>query len=239
MNKIITQIPINNQDKIQVKICGLIKIDEAQKIAALGVDAIGLVFYPESKRNIDIATAKKIQKILPSNVSCVGVFVNESFSSIMKIVNYCNLDAVQLHGNETRGMVLKLRNENLNVIKALYMEDEPNIKNAEHYGASACLVECRPGRLPGGNAHSWDWGEVKSYKKDTPLILAGGLTPDNINEAILSCIPDAVDISSGVETTPGHKDILKVKNLLTNLACAWKKTSAHSKRNIRKVFYDK
>lgn len=236
MNKIITQIPIKNQAKIQVKICGLTKIDEVQKIAALGVNAIGLVFYPKSKRNIDLDTAKKIQKILPSNISCVGVFVNESFSSIMKIVNYCNLDAVQLHGNETSQMVLKLRKKNLTVIKALYMEDEPNIKNAKIYEASACLVECRPGKLPGGNAHSWDWGKTRSYKNDTPLILAGGLTPDNIKEAILSCMPDAVDISSGVETTPGHKDILKVKTLLTNLACAWKKTSANSKRKIRKIF---
>ncbi|MCD4718295.1 MAG: phosphoribosylanthranilate isomerase [Desulfobacula sp.] len=232
MNKIIKQIPV----KIQVKICGLTKIDEAQKIAALGVNAIGLVFYPKSKRNIDLDTAKKIQKILPSNVSCVGVFVNESFSSIMKIVNYCNLDAVQLHGNETKEMILKLKEENFNVIKALYMEDEPNIKNAKYYGASSYLVECRPGKLPGGNAHSWDWGKTKSYKNDTPLILAGGLTPDNIKEAILSCMPDAVDISSGVEISPGHKDILKVKNLLTNMACAWEKITAHSKEKIRKVF---
>jgi phosphoribosylanthranilate isomerase len=235
MNKTITQIPI----KIQVKICGLTKIDDAREIADLGVDAIGLVFYPESKRNISLYTAKKIQKILPPDVSCVGVFVNESFSSIMKIVNYCNLDAVQLHGNEKRGMVLKLRNEDLTVIKALYVDEEPNIKNAKKYGASSCLVECRPGRLPGGNAHSWDWSKIKSYKNDTPLILAGGLTPDNIKEAVISCIPDAVDISSGVEITPGHKDILKVKHLLANLACARKKITAHSKRKTRKVFYDK
>ena len=226
-------------NKIQVKICGLTKIDEAQKITALGVNAIGLVFYPESKRNIDLVTAKKIQKILPSNVSCVGVFVNESFSSIMKIVDYCNLDAVQLHGNETSQMILKLRNKNLNVIKALYMENEPNIKNAKNYGASSCLVECGPGKLPGGNAHSWDWGRTRSYKTDTPLILAGGLAPGNIEEAILSCIPDAVDISSGVEISPGNKDILKVQRLLKNLASAWKKITPDSKRKIRKVFYDK
>ncbi|WP_457553096.1 phosphoribosylanthranilate isomerase [Desulfobacula sp.] len=228
MNKMITPI--------QVKICGLTKIDQAQKIAALGVNAIGLVFYPKSKRNINAKTARRIQRNLPSRVSCVGVFVNESFSSIMQKVNYCNLDAVQLHGNETKGLVLKLKKENLNVIKALYMEDEPNIKNAKKYGASSCLVECCSGKLPGGNALVWKWDKTIPYKNDTPLILAGGLTPDNIKEAVLSCIPDAVDISSGVEITAGQKDILKVKHLLKNLISAMEKINPDSKRKIRNVF---
>jgi phosphoribosylanthranilate isomerase len=226
----ITQIP--------VKICGLTKIEEAQKIAALGVNAIGLVFYPKSKRNISERRAKEIQRNLPGGVSCVGVFVDESFSSIMQKVNYCHLDTVQLHGNETRELVLKLKKENLNVIKALYMKGEPNIKNAKKYGASSCLVEYCTGKLPGGNASSWDWGETIFYKADTPLILAGGLTPGNIKEAILSCRPDAVDISSGVEVYPGHKDILKVKALLKNLTSALKKRNPDSKRKIRNVFYD-
>jgi len=231
----ITQIPV----KIQVKICGLTKIDEAQKIAALGVNAIGFVFYPKSRRHISVKKAKEIQRSLPSKVSCVGVFVDESFSSIMQKVNDCHLDAVQLHGNETREMVSKLKKENLNVIKALYMEDEPNIKNAKKYEASSYLVECCPGKLPGGNARSWNWNKTRSYKTNAPLILAGGLTPDNIEEAVLSCMPDAVDISSGVEISPGHKDILKVKHLLKNLKSAFKKINPDSKRKIRTVFYDK
>jgi len=231
----ITQIPV----KIQVKICGLTKIDEAQKIAALGVNAIGFVFYPKSNRNISVEKAKKIQRSLPSKVSCVGVFVDEPFSSIMQKANDCHLDAVQLHGNETKEMVSKLRKENLNVIKALYVTGDPNIKNAKEYGASSCLVECCPGKLPGGNARSWNWGKSRSFKAGTPLILAGGLTPDNIEEAVLSCTPDAVDISSGVEISPGHKDILKVQHLLKNLTSAFKKINPNSKNKIRTVFYDK
>jgi phosphoribosylanthranilate isomerase len=227
-----------NITPIQIKICGLTNNKEAQEIASLGINAIGFVFYPKSKRYLSLDAAKEIQRNLPSRVSCVGVFVNESFSSIMKTVEHCNLDTVQLHGNETNQTILKLRKNNLNVIKALYMEDEPNIKNAKKYCASSYLVECCPGKLPGGNAHAWNWSQAASYKSDVPLILAGGLTPDNIEKAVLSAMPDAVDISSGVEITPGHKDILKVKILMANLACAWEKINEHSKNKIRKVFYE-
>jgi len=225
--------------QIQVKICGVTNIDDALKIAALGVNAIGLVFYPKSKRNVSVERAKEIQRSLPSRVSCVGVFVDESFLSIMQKVNDCHLDGVQLHGNETSQMVSNLRKTNLNVIKAFYIEGTPNIKDAKKYDASSCLVECCPGKLPGGNARFWNWGKLRSYKTYAPLILAGGLTPDNIEEAVLSCIPDAVDISSGVEITPGHKDILRVQQLLKNLTSASKKINPDSKRIIRTVFYEK
>ncbi len=223
----------------QVKICGVTTIDDALKIAALGVNAIGLVFYPKSKRNVSVKRAKEIQRNLPSRISCVGVFVDESFSSIMKKVNDCHLDGVQLHGNETRQMVSHLRKQNLNVIKTFYMEDHPNIKHADRYDASSCLVECCPGKLPGGNAQVWNWGKSRSYKIYTPLIIAGGLTPDNIETAVLSCLPDAVDISSGVEITPGQKDILRVQHLLKNLTSVFKKINSDSKKIIRTVFYEK
>ncbi len=224
---------------IQVKICGLTKVTQAKKIAALGVDAVGLVFYPKSKRHIDMETAYRIQKSLPDRVWCVGVFVDEPFSTIMEKVRYCHLDAVQLHGNETRHLVEKLQKEHLMVIKALYMDGKPHIKNAEKYRASACLVECSAGKLPGGNAQSWRWGRVRSYSLDTPLILAGGLTPENIETAVLSGRPDAVDISSGVEADFGDKDLLKVKMLLENLTIAREKINPDLTRKIRTVFYER
>jgi len=200
-----------NQDHPQIKVCGLTNVKEAITTASLGVNAIGLVFFDKSPRNLSLYQAKEICSALPDDIITIGVFVNESFAEIMRIAEYCRLKAIQLHGQETPDLVKRLKKEGLKVIKALFVEKKPSIHEIDNYKASAYLVECGKGVLPGGNALTWDWGKALDLSKKYPLILAGGLTPENIAAAIEAGMPDAVDVSSGVEASPGRKDFVRVK----------------------------
>ena len=143
-------------------------------------------------------------------VKTVGVFVDESFAAIMKKAERCRLGAVQLHGRESPELAGALRRENLMVIKALFLSRAPLLKEAERYPEAAFIVEYGEGALPGGNARAWRWDRVAAFGKTHPLVLAGGLNTDTAGGAILSCRPDAVDVSSGVESEPGQKDPAKV-----------------------------
>ncbi len=194
----------------QVKICGLTRVEQALQCVALGADAIGCVFYPKSPRHLTNDRSREICSAVTDHVKTVGVFVNESFSSIMNHVERCHLSTVQLHGQESPETVRRLRNQNLQVIKALFIDGNPSLKDAENYPASAFLVECGQGKLPGGNALQWNWDQAKSFGEKHPLIIAGGLSPENVAHAIKLSSPHAVDVSSGVESSPGHKDIDKV-----------------------------
>jgi len=198
----------------QVKICGLTNPDEASFCVSLGADAIGCVFFPKSPRNVSLDQAKKIVNALPSISKTVGVFVNESFETIMRMVEHCGIHAVQLHGQEPPELPEKLRQQGLTVIKALFVEKNPLLSKVMDYQVSAYLVECGKGKLPGGNAVSWAWGDALKFGEEHPLILAGGLTPENISTAIACALPDAVDVSSGVELSPGKKDLDKVTSFI-------------------------
>ncbi len=189
----------------QIKICGLTNTEEALKTATAGADAIGLVFFKKSPRYVKPEKAKTICDALPDNVTTVGIFVNEPFNSIMDIVSTSNLRAVQLHGNEPPKFVRQLTDQGLIVIKGLYMEGQPSIAQVSTYNASAYLVECARGELPGGNAMTWNWEDAAEFGNNHPMVLAGGLSPSNVASAISKSMPDAVDVSSGVERSPGKK----------------------------------
>jgi len=195
----------------QIKICGLTRVEEALECASLGVNAIGCVFYPKSPRHLTNEQARAICLALPESVKSVGVFVNETFSQIMQRVEYCRLQAVQLHGRESPELVRRLLQENLLVIKVLFAAGEPAMESVSDYQAPAYLVECGRGKLPGGNALVWNWGDAKGLGEKHPLILAGGLDPENVCQAVDAAAPHAVDVSSGVESAPGRKDLAKVK----------------------------
>lgn len=198
----------------QVKICGLMRVDEALACVEAGAGAIGLVFYGKSPRNVTEEQARDICHALPPGVPGVGVFVNESFSFVMGKAERCGLRAVQLHGKESPAMVQDLLREGLTVIKALFENGEPPIASADSYQPSACLVECAGGPLPGGNAMEWDWSAAANLARNRPVVLAGGLSAENVGRAVRAALPDAVDISSGVEDAPGKKNIDKVKRFL-------------------------
>jgi phosphoribosylanthranilate isomerase len=193
-----------------VKICGITRVQDAVRCAELGADAIGCVFYPKSPRHLTKDRARGICSAVPDHLKTVGVFVDETFSSIMHHVEYCHLTTVQLHGKEHPGLVRRLLEENIPVIKALFIGGNPTVDDAAKYPASAFLVECGRGKLPGGNALGWNWEAAKNLGKEYPLILAGGLDPENVATAVQMSAPYAVDVSSGVESSPGRKDFVKV-----------------------------
>lgn len=196
----------DSADRAQVKICGITRIKDAAACVRHGADAIGFVFYKKSPRYVSSDQARRIIQTLPADLCKVGIFVNESYDTITDIVKRCGLTAVQLHGRETAALIEQLRRQNLIVIKGLYLEGEPSIDGADDFAASAFLVECKKGVLPGGNAMTWDWGAAAEFGCRYPLVLAGGLSPDNVVQAMGAAEPDAVDVSSGVEAAPGIKD---------------------------------
>ncbi|MBW2240290.1 MAG: phosphoribosylanthranilate isomerase, partial [Deltaproteobacteria bacterium] len=151
---------------------------------------------------------------MPEKIQTVGVFVNETFTRIMQRVERCCLLAVQLHGQESPELISRLRNEKLVVIKALFADGQPSFKDVSNYHASAFLLECGQGKLPGGNAFKWNWELSKDIGSRYPLIIAGGLSPDNVSYAIDVSRPHAVDVSSGVERSPGRKDMTKVADFM-------------------------
>lgn len=192
--------------QVQIKICGITIVEDALACAAMGVDAIGLVFYPKSPRYVDPDQAARISSVLPPAIARVGVFVNESYESMMAAVSACKLSAVQLHGQEPPELIKKLANHDFDIIKCLYLKGCPAIDAAGSYNACSFLLECAAGMLPGGNAMTWDWSDAGKFAENYPTIIAGGLNPHNVAEAIRAATPDAVDVSSGVETLPGRKD---------------------------------
>ncbi|MBL0713156.1 MAG: phosphoribosylanthranilate isomerase [Desulfosarcina sp.] len=197
----------------QIKICGLTRPQEAEACAAAGADAIGYIFYPPSPRCIPAEQAGRITRVLPDTVCPVGIFVNATYDAIMQTVEIAGLRAVQLHGRETPVLVERLRTNGLTVIKALFYKGTPGFNAIARYSASAYLVECVGGPLPGGTALSWNWCEARPLSNDFPVVLAGGLSPENIAAAIREAEPDAVDVSSGIEIQPGRKDLSKVRAL--------------------------
>jgi phosphoribosylanthranilate isomerase len=195
----------------QIKICGLTSAPEAEACAAAGADAIGFISYPRSPRHLDDHQIRTITRQLPAAVCPVGVFVNASFERIMQAADIGGLRAVQLHGRETPALVDALADAGLVVIKALFVDGKPELATARRYRPAAFLVECAGGPLPGGNALDWNWADARGIPSECPVVLAGGLTPDNVQAAITAGQPDAVDVSSGVEISPGRKDIQKVR----------------------------
>ena len=219
----------------QIKICGLTRIEHALGCATLGADAVGCVFYPPSPRYVSDELAREICRAVSRHVKTVGVFANETFARIMQCVEYCQLDAVQLHGQESPELVARLYQENIIVIKALFVDGNPSPEKVSEYQASAYLVECGKGILPGGNALVWNWETAQSFGQTHAMILAGGLAPDNVCQAIAAGQPDAVDVSSGVESAPGQKDLVKVEAFVSAVrACAYQ-TKNHSE-TLRKIF---
>lgn len=198
----------------QVKICGLTRPHEAAQCVSLGADAVGVVFYPKSPRHVTADQARAVVAALPETVAAVGVFVNASFSYIMTRVERCGLSMAQLHGRESVRLAARLKAEGVGVIKALFINGRPGFDNAPEFDVDGYLVECAKGPLPGGNAMAWDWGAARDFGNRLPLVLAGGLSPDNVADAIGSALPAAVDVSSGVEASPGRKDPDRVTRLI-------------------------
>ncbi len=195
---------------VQIKICGITRKDHGAACAQLGVDAVGLVFYPPSPRYVTVTQARGIAAAMGPQVCAVGVFVNESVDDILNVVNRCGLQAVQLHGSQPRQSLDALRAAGVRVIQHVNAAGQALARAAADLFPIPVLVECGKGRLPGGNAAQWDWSGARMLSGRYPFVVAGGLTPDNVAQAIGLSMPDAVDVSSGVEHSPGGKDVQRI-----------------------------
>lgn len=202
----------------QIKICGLTDPSEALACADLGADAIGLVFYPKSPRDVSIDQASAITRALPEHVATVGVVVDPDLDTLCNIVEQCGLSCVQFHGKESPEFIAAFKKvSDVRIIKGLYTEKPPHLGSADAYQVDGYLVECGKGRLPGGNAMTWNWACAAEFADHYPMVLAGGLAPGNVAKAIADCLPDAVDASSSLEAVPGRKDLNKVKPFIDQI----------------------
>lgn len=195
---------------IKIKICGITNKKDALFAADYGVDALGFIFA-ESQRKISPFSAKRIIKTLPPFITRVGVFVNENENKVNEIADFCGLDAVQLHGNESPKYCKKIRTK---VIKAFRVKKREDLSDILKYDVCAILLDTYSRDKFGGTGKTFDWDIALYVKKfGIPLILSGGLNLSNIAHAIEQVQPYAVDISSGIEVDPGKKDIKKMKRV--------------------------
>ncbi len=199
----------------RIKICGITRPEDARHAAALGVDAIGLVFYGPSPRNVDIEQACAVMNILPPFVSSVGLFVNATEDDIQGVLDRVNLD---FHGDESPEFCTRFSRP---YIKAIRMREDVDLQvEADKYAqARGLLLDAYHPALPGGTGVSFDWARVPDDLL-TPVILAGGLSADNIGEAIRTVQPYAVDVSGGVEAEKGIKDWGKMTDFVAGVRAA-------------------
>ena len=192
----------------RVKICGFTNAENARDAALAGVDAIGLVFYDKSPRNVDIQRAREIVSALPPFVNRVGLFVNANPSFIDEVLCEVPLDTLQFHGDEVVGDCTQYQ---MPFIKSLRVTPKTNVVQlADNFSeASALLLDSHNPNSYGGTGEVFDW-MLARVNIDLPIILAGGLNSENVSDAISQVNPYAVDASSGVESSPGVKDIDKI-----------------------------
>lgn len=200
---------------MKVKICGITNLADAQVAVAAGADYLGFIFYQKSPRSVTPELAQNIIQNLQTTAQKVGVFVNMSADEINEIVDLCGLDIIQLHGEETTELAEQLGCER--VWKAFHVTSVADIAQAAAYPASAIVVDTATAGLRGGTGKTCDWQLAAQAAQKFTTILAGGIKPENILEAIAIVKPFAIDIASGVEAAPGIKDHNKIRELFEKL----------------------
>ncbi len=204
--------------KIFIKICGITSVEDAVECAKAGVDAIGFVFYPPSPRYLHPARAKLIMSELPGYIRIFGVFVNTHPDTILKTRDQTGIDTAQLHGAEPPEWAEALKAEGMDVCKAFFKERNPSFESIGSYPCDIALIESgRHGH--GGTGKSWLWPDIQKIKTacnntSPPILLAGGISKENVKSAIETSKPDGIDLSSGVEKAPGRKDTEKIYQLI-------------------------
>jgi phosphoribosylanthranilate isomerase len=193
-----------------VKICGITRHDDALAAVDAGARALGFVFWPESPRFIDPYRARAIVAKLPPFVTAVGLFVNQSLEYVTGVASLVRLGAVQLHGDETVAFAESMRHS---VIKALTLGDRID----EWSARTTVLLDAHDPAKRGGTGRTIDWTAAAAVAARRPILLAGGLTPDNVADAVACVHPFGIDVSSGVERSPGVKDHDKIKALFEAL----------------------
>jgi phosphoribosylanthranilate isomerase len=197
------------QRRTRAKICGITRAQDIQSVVEAGADAIGFVFFPPSPRHVSIEQAQSLASLVPAYVQLVGLFVNASAEEIQTVLDSVPLDVLQLHGDETPEQCQQIALHcKRRWYKAIQVKPDldilTEIQRYQAVGASAVLLDAWHPDLKGGTGHCFDWNQFPQL--DIPLILAGGLTPENVSDAIDTTAAFAVDVSGGVESAKGIKD---------------------------------
>ncbi len=203
--------------------CGITRLEDALTACYFGADAVGFILYPKSKRFVKAKEVRKITSQLPPFITKVGVFVNEDPRDVLEILSYAHLDFAQLHGDETPEECDYVGAHR--VIKVFRLKSEDEIGKIEPYigKVRAILLDTYDSKVYGGTGKPFNWEiavKVKEAFPEIPLILSGGLNPENVKKAIETVNPYAVDVSSGVETAPGIKDRNKVEAFIKAAKCS-------------------
>lgn len=196
---------------VEVKICGLTTVDDAVRCIEAGADAIGLNFWTGSPRCVDTATARAIVEAIGDRAATVGVFVDFTASQVREVLHQTGIQWAQLHGGEPPELVAQLLPQ---AYKALGVKDGSAIDLARGYPGEHLLLDASVAGMPGGTGRTFDWEIAAAVAKERKLTLAGGLTPDNVAEAVRVVRPFRVDVASGVESAPGHKDSERVQRFI-------------------------
>lgn len=197
---------------MEIKICGITNMEDAVNACKYGVDAVGFIFYSKSPRYVTPITVKNIIKNLPHDTLKVGVFVNQDIQIVKDIYEFCDLDLIQLHGDETPEYCMQLPDSIL--IKAFSPQSEEDLNIIKEFSLKAIVIDSRDYGLYGGTGKISNWELAAKLKESYPLILSGGLNPDNILDAIEIVLPHAVDVNSGVEDSPRKKNQNKMKHII-------------------------
>jgi phosphoribosylanthranilate isomerase len=197
---------------VKVKICGITSVADAEAAVQAGADALGLMFYPGSPRHITLETAQDIARRLPPYVIRTGVFADPNPSDVFAAIQLCQLNLVQFHGAETPEFCLQF---GVMSMKAFRVQNADSLLPMSEYRTDAFLLDSHAAGKRGGTGESFNWDlalEAKKFGK--PIFLAGGLTPQNVAEAARKAQPFGVDVSTGVEQSPGKKDAKKMQDFI-------------------------
>jgi phosphoribosylanthranilate isomerase len=206
---------------MRIKICGICQPDQGVAIAELGVKTLGFICVPSSPRYVTAEKARQILEKLPPGIQTIGVFADASLETIEQVVLETGFTGIQLHGNESPEFcrAVKQAFPNREIIKALRIQSAESVQKASVYDpvVDALLLDAYHPQQLGGTGQTLPWESLKKFKPPCPWLLAGGLTPENVLTALGYLQPDGIDLSSGVERSPGDKDLNKVSQLLKTL----------------------
>lgn len=197
----------------KIKICGITNKQDAIEASRLGVDMLGFVCYKKSKRYVELKTIKDIVNELPPRIAKVGVFVDEDAEKVSEIAQDCLLDILQFHGDESPEYCNRFK-DSYKIIKAFRIKDKNSLKGINDYNVDFYMLDTYSPKLTGGTGVCFNWDILAGYELLKPVILSGGLTYLNVAQAIEVVAPYGLDVSSGVEKSPGRKDIELMKKFV-------------------------
>ena len=214
---------------IQVKICGITNLEDALTAIDAGADALGFVFHPKSPRHVFPEQAAAIIRHLPPFVQTIGLFVDESLDMVNATADQCGLELIQLHGMEKPGYCDSVRRR---VIKSFRVKDITSLEPMRDYRVAAFLLDAWSPAAHGGTGQTFNWEIAACAAQSNRIILAGGLTPENVAEAVRKVRPYGVDVSSGVESGPGKKGCRRIIDFISNAKSALDRVPAPANQDI-------